>query len=152
MGRLPFSRKRGSTIQPSRSGRLPGEENPDQGRGPSGTDGGARRAKKSSWGTLTAVSRSPRYAGPDAWISSGAGRRRPRSAPGGSSARHHRQQVLRLAGTVVDVVAAPDFGKVEFETCHGSRPAHCFSGFDARRCAGFVDVRLAGIRIDQLYS
>jgi hypothetical protein len=35
------------------------------------------------------------------WISSGAGRRRPRSAPGVSLfARHHCQQVLRLAGTL----------------------------------------------------
>jgi hypothetical protein len=38
----------------SRAGadRLLGEEDPDQGRGPSGADGGARRAKKKDWGTL----------------------------------------------------------------------------------------------------
>ena len=35
--------------------RLPGEEDPDQGRGSGRTDGGARGRKKNAWGTLTGV-------------------------------------------------------------------------------------------------
>src|SRR5690242_15833358 len=47
-----------SAAQPlSRAGAnlVPGEEDPDQGRGSGGADGGARRAKKNAWGTLTGV-------------------------------------------------------------------------------------------------
>jgi hypothetical protein len=46
------------TSQPLRragADRLPGEEDPHQGRGPGRVDGGARRAKKRDWGTLTGV-------------------------------------------------------------------------------------------------
>src|SRR3954453_18776662 len=35
--------------------RLPGEEDPDQGRGSGRADGGARRSKKRHWGTLTGI-------------------------------------------------------------------------------------------------
>jgi len=44
-----------SAAQPFRragADRLPGEEDPDQRRGPGRTDGGARRAKKNAWGPL----------------------------------------------------------------------------------------------------
>jgi putative transposase len=47
-----------SAAQPfSRAGAnlVPREEDPDQGRGSGRTDGGARRAKKNAWGTLTGV-------------------------------------------------------------------------------------------------
>ena len=47
-----------SAAQPFRragTDRLSGEEDPDQGRGPGRVDGGARRAKKNAWGTLTGV-------------------------------------------------------------------------------------------------
>jgi len=42
---------------PSRAGadRVPGEEDPDQGRGLGGVDGRAHRLKKKSWGALTSV-------------------------------------------------------------------------------------------------
>src|SRR5439155_7423269 len=39
----------------TRAYRVPGEENPTQGRGPGGADGGARRAKKRTWGALNRV-------------------------------------------------------------------------------------------------
>jgi hypothetical protein len=45
-----------STAEPLRragADRLPGEEDPDQGRGSGRANGGARRAKKRHWGTLT---------------------------------------------------------------------------------------------------
>ena len=35
--------------------RVPAEEDPDEGRGPGRADGGARRAKKRDWGTLTGI-------------------------------------------------------------------------------------------------
>src|SRR6476620_2270778 len=47
-----------STAEPFRragADRVPGEEDPDKGRGLGRTDGGARRAKKRHWGTLTGV-------------------------------------------------------------------------------------------------
>ncbi len=55
-GAAAFEQK-GATKPLSRAGanRLPGEEDPDERRGSGRTDGGARRAKKTTWGTLTGV-------------------------------------------------------------------------------------------------
>ena len=55
-GAAAFEQK--GTAEPFRragADRLPGEEDPDQGRGSGRADGGARRAKKRHWGTLTGV-------------------------------------------------------------------------------------------------
>ena len=55
-GAAAFEQKRPN--QPFRragADRLPGEEDPDEGRGSGRADGGARRAKKKTWGTLTGV-------------------------------------------------------------------------------------------------
>src|SRR6266567_2084529 len=71
-----------STAEPLRragADRVLGEEDSDQGRGPRRADGGACRAKKRDWGTLTG-SGSRTTPGTRSWISSGAGPARPRSA------------------------------------------------------------------------
>ena len=74
----------GATEPLSRPGadRLPGEEDPDQGRGSGRTDGGARGRKKKRLGNSE---RNLGIHGTRSWISSGVGQGRPRSAPGGSS-------------------------------------------------------------------
>ena len=81
-GRLSAERPRSASR--GRADRVSGEEDRDQGRGPGRADGGAHRAKKKSWGTLTETG-CRTMCGTRWSISSGAGRRRPRSAPGGSS-------------------------------------------------------------------
>ena len=54
--RPPSSRRSGPTSgAEAGTDRVSGEEDPDQGRGAGRVDGGAYRAKKKSWGTLTGV-------------------------------------------------------------------------------------------------
>ena len=107
-----------SAAQPlSRAGtdRVPGEEDPDQGRGPGRADGGAHRAKKKPWGTLTGV-----------WVPHDVRdqvvdfvRRWSEKTEIGAGrfirvAGRHRQQVLRLAGALRQGERAQRLGSPRF--------------------------------------
>ena len=81
--------------------RIPAEEDPDEGRGSGRADGGACRAKKRPWGTLTGSLGPARYAGSDRGFRPAlVGEDRDRRRAVHWVARHRRQQVLRLAGTL----------------------------------------------------
>ncbi len=67
-------------LRRARADRLPGVEDPDQGRGPGRADGGARHAKKKRLGNSDWGLGSARHAGPDRGFRP-ALVRRPRSAP-----------------------------------------------------------------------
>src|SRR5207247_10318607 len=114
-GPPPSRAKPAPITRPNRTDCILGEEDPDQGRGPGRADGRECGPKKNAWGTLTGV-----------WVPHDTRdqivdfvRRWSEKTEIGAGrficvARHHRQQVLRLAGTLRQSERAQRLGSPGF--------------------------------------